>query len=171
MEEIVCCSCGDVFERSARHKNQCYCWKPACQRARKAAWKRHKMRTDADYRFTQRASNKKWARSHPGYWKAYRRDHPEKAERNRLLQSIRNRRARAAQCVQESQEGLIAKMDASNADNFEVLGRFWMVPVIAKMDASKSDNFQILGQFWLLPVIAKMDALKVNIIKIPICYP
>jgi hypothetical protein len=43
--------------------------------------------------------------------------------------------------------------------------------LIAKMDASKSDDFQILGQFWLLPVIAKMDALKVNIIKIPICYP
>jgi hypothetical protein len=43
--------------------------------------------------------------------------------------------------------------------------------LIAKMDASKFDNFQILGQFWLLPVIAKMDALKVNIIKIPICYP
>jgi hypothetical protein len=43
--------------------------------------------------------------------------------------------------------------------------------LIAKMDASKSDNFQILGQFWLFPVIAKMDALKVNIIKIPICYP
>jgi hypothetical protein len=43
--------------------------------------------------------------------------------------------------------------------------------LIAKMDASKADDFQILGQFWLLPVIAKMDALKVNIIKIPICYP
>ena len=43
--------------------------------------------------------------------------------------------------------------------------------LIAKMDASKTDNFKILGQFWLLPVIAKMDALKVNIIKIPICYP
>lgn len=45
------------------------------------------------------------------------------------------------------------------------------VPMIAKMDSSKSDNFKVLGQFWLVPVIAKMDALKVNIVKIPICYP
>jgi hypothetical protein len=43
--------------------------------------------------------------------------------------------------------------------------------LIAKMDASNSDNFEVLGQFWLIPVIAKMDALKVNIIKIPIYYP
>jgi hypothetical protein len=43
--------------------------------------------------------------------------------------------------------------------------------LIAKMDASKSDNFQVLGQFWLLPVIAKMDALKVNIVKMPVRYP
>ena len=43
--------------------------------------------------------------------------------------------------------------------------------MIAKMDASNADNFEVLGQFWLIPVIAKMDALKVNIIKIPIYYP
>jgi hypothetical protein len=133
MEEIVCCSCGDVFERSARHKNQCYCWKPACQRARKAAWKRHKMRTDADYRFTQRASNKKWARSHPGYWKAYRRDHPEKAERNRLLQTVRNRRRREP----------IAKVDASIVDQYRVVGQYWLVPVIAKVDALKVNIYDI----------------------------
>jgi len=83
-----------------------------------------------------------------GYWREYRRRNPEKAERNRLLQTIRNRKARSSPSD--------AKMDAS---------------VIAKMDASKFDNFEILGQFWLVPVIAKMDALKVNIIKIPICYP
>jgi hypothetical protein len=86
--------------------------------------------------------------ANPGYWREYRRKNPEKAERNRLLQGIRNRKARSSPSD--------AKMEAS---------------VIAKMDALKFDNFEILGQFWLIPVIAKMDALKVNIIKIPICYP
>ena len=43
--------------------------------------------------------------------------------------------------------------------------------LIAKMDASKSDNFEVLGRFWMVPVIAKMDALKVSLLKIPVCYP
>ena len=59
------------------------------------------------------------AQGHPDYWKAYRERNPEKAERNRILQAIRNRKARASSSD--------AKMDAS---------------VIAKMDPSKSDNFQ-----------------------------
>ena len=106
------------------------------------------MKTDPDYRFNQRLSQKQWIQANPGYWKAYRKRNPEKAERNRLLQSMRNRRIRSAQ--------LNASKDRS---------------LIAKMDASKLDKFEILGQFWMLPVIAKMDALKVNILKIPTLYP
>ena len=143
MEEIVCCSCGAVFERSVRHKNQCYCSKPVCQRARKAAWKRYKMRTDPEYKFNQTVSNKKWAKANPGYWKAYRQQHPEKAERNRMLQSIRNRR-RSSNQKNRSNETLIAKVDASIINDFKVV-----------------------GQYWLVPVIAKVDALKVNILEIP----
>ena len=148
MEQIPCVYCGDYFDPSPRHKNQTACKKPKCQRAKKAAWQRHKLKTDPIYSANQKISQKQWAKANPGYWKEYRKKNPEKAERNRILQAIRNRKARSS----PSDE----KMDAS---------------LIAKMDASKSDNFQILGQFWLLPVIAKMDALKVNIIKIPICYP
>jgi hypothetical protein len=106
------------------------------------------MRTDPVYNAYQKISQKEWARTNPGYWKAYRKKHPEKAERNRVLQSIRNRKARA-------------KDAHINMDT----------PVIAKMDSSKADNFEALGQFWLIPVIAKMNALKVNIVKVPICYP
>jgi hypothetical protein len=53
----------------------------------------------------------------------------------------------------------------------KILRRRTDMSVIAKMDASKPDNFEVLGQFWMVPVIAKMDALKVNILKIPLCYP
>ena len=144
--EILCVYCGDLFEASPRHKNQIACKKPACQRARKAEWQRRKMRTDPAYKANQELSQKKWARSHPVYWKTYRKNHPEKAERNRVLQTIRNQKARSKDKKMET-------------------------PLIAKMDASKADNFEALGQFWIIPVIAKMDALKVNIVRVPICYP
>jgi hypothetical protein len=113
MEEIVCCSCEDLCERSVRHKNQRYCPKPGCQRARKAAWKRYKMRTDLDYRFNQRLSSQTWAKAHPDDWRAYRKRHLEKAERNRLLQVIRNRHRRRKLAADHS---LIAKVDALKAN-------------------------------------------------------
>jgi uncharacterized protein (DUF4415 family) len=144
MEEIVCCSCGDVFERSVRHKNQRYCPKLVCQRARKAAWKRYKMHTDPDYKFNQTVSNKNWAKAKPGYWKDYRRRHPEKTERNRILQSIRNRRRTNKQNQQSQiQTELIAKVDASIVNKFKVVGQYWLVPVIAKVDALKVNIFDI----------------------------
>jgi len=122
--------------------------KPPCRRAKKAAWKRHKMATDPDFKLDQKLSNKKWAQNNPGYWKDYRQQNPEKAQRNRILQSVRNRR-RAKQGKTE------CKVDA---------------PLIAKVDASIANNFKLLGQFYLVPVIAKVDALKVNIFEISTPY-
>jgi hypothetical protein len=148
MEQIPCFYCGDFFDPSPRHKSQTACKKVKCQKAKKAAWQRHKMKTDPVYAANQKSSQQQWVNANPGYWKRYRKKNPEKAERNRIGQAMRNRKARSASDVTK-------------------IGPL----LIAKMDASKSDNFQILGQFWLFPVIAKMDALKVNIIKIPVCYP
>ncbi len=148
MEQIPCFYCGGFFDPSPRHKNQTACKKVKCQRAKKAARQRQRLKTDPIYAANQKSSQQQWVNANAGYWKQYRKKNPEKAERNRIGQAIRNRKARSASDV--------TKMDPL---------------LIAKMDASKSDNFQVLGQFWLLPVIAKMDALKVNIIKIPICYP
>jgi len=122
--------------------------KPECRRARKTAWQSHKMKTDPEYRLNQKVSQRQWTENHPGYWREYRRKNPQKAERNRILQSLRNRRTRKATNPDGTDSVLIAKMDASNPETSQILGRFWMVPVIAKM-----------------------DALKVNILKIPISYP
>lgn len=77
------------------------------------------MRSDPDYKFNQTLSNKKWAKAHPGYWKAYRQRHPEKAERNRILQSMRNRRRRA-KAKNESDAALIAKVDALKVNIFDI---------------------------------------------------
>lgn len=148
MEQIPCTYCGDFFDPSPRHKNQTACKKTKCQKAKKAAWQRFKMKHDPIYNANQKCSNQKWLKATPDYWKDYRERNPEKVERNRILQAIRNRRARSLPPN--------AKMDES---------------MIAKMDASKSNKFEVLGQFWMVPVIAKMGASKVNIVKIPMCYP
>jgi hypothetical protein len=58
-------------------------------------------------------SQKKWAANNPGYWKTYRERHPEKAERNRMLQTIRNRRRSNAA---SSRQALISKRDATKVN-------------------------------------------------------
>ncbi len=151
MEQGTCINCGGNFQRSPRHKNQNYCLKKACQRARKADWQRGKMRTDPEYCAGQRLSQKKWADNNPGYWKRYRDGNQDQAARNRMLQRLRNKRRRVC-------PGLI---------------RDGSLPMIAKMDASesiKTSKFKVMGQYWLVPVIAKMDALKANIVVIPSGY-
>ena len=148
MEEIQCHHCGGFFPKSPRHKNQDYCMKPACRRAIKAAWKRQKMREDSDYRLNQKLSNRKWAEANPGYWKEYRKANPEKAERNRILQKVRNRR----RTKKEKGDG---RVDPSS---------------IAKVDPSMPKKIKVFGQFWMVPVIAKVDALKVYIYEIPARY-
>ena len=121
MEQILCCYCYDLFTPSPRHKNQCYCMKPECRRAKKAAWKRHKTATDPDFKQDQKLSNKKWAQNHPEYWKEYRKRNPEKAQRNRMLQAIRNRR-RACKRKNHAHTDipLIAKVDALKVNIFEI---------------------------------------------------
>jgi hypothetical protein len=149
MEEVPCCHCGVFFQRSPRHKDQNYCMEPVCRKARKAAWKREKMRMDEEFRLNHHLSNQKWARANPDYWKTYRRDHPEKAERNRQLQIIRNRKRNSR------------RKERSSA----------LTGVIAKVDASEMNKFKPVGQYYLVPVIAKVDALKVRIYEITAPYP
>ena len=122
--------------------------KPDCRRAKKAAWKREKMRTDPEFRLDQQLSNKKWAKANPDYWKEYRRENPEKTERNRQLQIIRNRRR-------------TKKSNRASASDHSV---------IAKVDASKPNKFNPVGQYYLVPMIAKVDSLKVRIFEISTSY-
>ncbi|WP_373499610.1 hypothetical protein [Desulfococcus sp.] len=146
MEQIPCCHCGDFFTPSPRHKAQVYCLKPPCRRARKAAWKRNKIQTDPDYRYNHKLANQKWAKANPGYWKDYRSGHPEYVERNRLLQTVRNRRRRRSQHP-NAKDGLIAKVDASIFNKNRLLGQFYLVPVIANVDALKVNIFDISNPY------------------------
>lgn len=139
MEQIPCVHCGIFF--TPRNRNQNYCPASDCQRARKAAWQRFKMKTDPDYRTQQKLSHQKWLLNNPTYWKRYRRRKPDKTERNRALQHIRNRRNR--QPGQAHSHRMIAKMDARKSCYLDLVGQFYMVPVIGKMDVSKVNIYTI----------------------------
>ena len=142
MEPLPCVNCGTFF--IPRNCKQNYCSEPGCQRARKAVWQRYKLKSDDDYRTQQHLSHQKWLQANPGYYRSYRHRNPDKVQRNRALQVIRNRRSR---------RGL---KGAKRLDD----------PLIAKMDARKFYHFNMVGQFYLVPVIAKMDVSRVNIYTI-----
>jgi len=96
----------------------------------------------------RRPSVRKPEKRLPGYWKAYRENNPKKAERNRMLQTIRNRRRTKGQKQDEKiYESLIAKMDARKSNEFNPIGQFWLVPVIAKMDARKVNIYTITDRY------------------------
>jgi hypothetical protein len=138
MEPVPCFHCATMF--IPRNRKQYCCSRPECQRARKANSQRIKMKTNPDYRTSQKLSQQKWTVKNPGYWKTYRDRNPEIAERNRMLQTIRNRRRPA---IRKSDDDPIAKMDARINSNFQPIGQFLMVPLVAKMDVAKVNIYTI----------------------------
>ncbi|GCC10055.1 hypothetical protein IPdc08_00075 [archaeon] len=132
---MICIHCGKEFSSNPRVKNQRYCGDRKCQTARRVRWYRGKMATDPDYRDNQKRCQKEWLDNHPGYYRKYRQEHPEYAERNRLLQLKRNAKRRS-----DSVSRLIAKIDALNTGIYSRKGElFRIIPqdgrLIAKIDA------------------------------------
>lgn len=129
--EKGCPHCGERFTPHPSVPHQEYCNKAECQRARKHMWEVKKMKQDKDYRETKQESQKKWARNNPGYWREYRRTHPESAERNRIKQRGRNLRRRKG-------NGLIVKSDELFKPPVLVPGKYMLVAMnengIAKSD-------------------------------------
>jgi len=147
MKKIPCYHCGRYFIPDPRQKNQRYCSEKKCQRARKSAWQRSRMKSDPVYCANQKQSQADWLSNNGDYWNRYRAEHPEQAERNRTLQKVRNQHRRLRSVV-KIDASVIAKMDASN-------------PVKSSVESC------LPGSFWLVPSIAKMDAIKVYLHMIP----
>ncbi len=147
MKQDICAHCRQPFSRYRNRKNQDYCSKKECQRVRKAKWKREKIEKDAVFKTYNQQTNEDWHAKTPGYWKDYRKRNPEKTERNRILQRVRNQKRK------KKAEKKIAKMGTPK--------------VIAKVDVLKSNTHQAFNEFWLVPVIAKVDVLKAHILLIP----
>jgi hypothetical protein len=85
-----CQYCQRLFIPAFRHPNQTCCGRKKCVLARRAGLQKKKMAEDPVYRQNQKDSNKTWQERNPGYWKKYRENHPDKAEKNRLKQQVRN---------------------------------------------------------------------------------
>lgn len=143
---IVCLACGKEKPGSPRLAGrQSHCGAPACQRARKAAAEWQRMVTDPDHRATKRHSYQAWCRANPGYWSEYRRRHPAKAERNRLLQRQRNQ-GRRRPATDPPRPVVIAKLDT--------------------ISSFKQPESPGNGEYWLVPVIAKLVSIRVKIVAI-----
>jgi hypothetical protein len=124
---IKCAHCRRLFSTSPRVKNQRYCGRKECQRARKSKWQREKMATDPDYRANQRESQRNWCRRNPDYWRKYRSRKHQYRQRNRTLQRCRDKERKR-----------LAKMDAlSQVFNIKPGGYILLPqdPHLAKMDA------------------------------------
>ncbi|MCP3889275.1 MAG: hypothetical protein GY702_10430 [Desulfobulbaceae bacterium] len=147
MEQVPCAGCSTFF--IPRNKFQIFCSKPCCQRIRKTLWQKQKLATDPEYKEEQRLAQKKWLQNNPDYWKDYRRRHPEKADRNRSLQKIRNMKNRRDQIIYKSSKNI----------------------GIAKMDSRKPRGYKLSGQYWLVPAVAKIDAVKIFITSVPVNSP
>jgi hypothetical protein len=133
MEPVPCLGCSEFF--TPRNRSQSYCTNPKCQKKRKALWQKQKVQNNPEYRENQKLSNNKWLSNNPDYWKKYRLDNPDKTQRNRLLQKVRNKHPGGTANFPEITA--IAKMDASKPFNIKMDCEFWLIPVIAKMDVAK----------------------------------
>jgi hypothetical protein len=101
------------------------------------------MADDPDYRDNQRDCQRRWREAHRGYWRVYRKSHPQYVRRNTERQRSRNKERRV-------RLHRIAKMDASRGESAIVPGTYQLIPLGADR-------------------IAKMDAINVEIRFIPRC--
>jgi len=131
----VCIHCGRSFIPNPRVKNQRYCSQKSCQKARRARWQKFKMADDPDYKENQQRCWERWLRTHPKYYRDYRRKCPEYVKRNRLLQIMRD-----AKRGKDKVSKLLAKMDSLRMGFYGRRGELFRVVaqdnrMLAKMDS------------------------------------
>jgi hypothetical protein len=107
---FICKGCNTAKPINPKLKgNQKYCGDRKCQRKRKAAWQKHKMTTDVNYKQSQQELVQQWRVNKPAhkYQSQYRKNHPSYVTINRDKQRIRNQQRRV-----KLFEEVIVKMDA-----------------------------------------------------------
>ncbi len=155
IKQGICVNCKRVFVKY--RKNQTYCSAKPCQRARKNKWQRKALRINPEYRARQEQADLDWHEKTPDYWQTYRKKTPEKTERNKILQRIRNQKRRFQTSEAEALKAMFNRINIRETSR-----------LIAKMDVSKTSNRELFNEFWMVPLIAKMDAIKVNISMISV---
>ena len=134
MDRKRCRHCQSIFLPDPRVKNQEYCNRLECQRARKALWQREEMRQDPDYQADHRDAQKNWLKHHPDYWKNYRAQHPSYVQTNKRKQKNRDQKRRWKN---------LAKMDSIRPLSFIKSETYFIFPDLAKMDAKGQKIFII----------------------------
>ena len=145
---FICKSCKQQRELNLRLKSiQQYCSASKCQRARKRAWQKEKMATDAQNREKHRAAQRRWCKEKPldRYQAQYRQRHPKYVEKNRERQKVRNAKRRQPAATASIPVEPIVKMDASSKIKS---GTYLLTPYA--MDASSKK-------------IVKMDACVIQL--------
>lgn len=171
---IRCKHCHQWVPANSRIKDQRYCSRKKCQRARKAEWQRSKLKIDPQYKANQDDAKAIWRRKNPGYSKQYRDANPEYGDRNRTLQKKRDqKRPNKTSGIPLPDVGS-GHMDASmdeNTFNAAVYDKF--ADDLAKMDTS----IQLIALkpcgYIVVPKnidLAKMDASGGKFIMIPTMY-
>lgn len=94
MGKRACKKCRRLFTVTPQRPNQKFCSCKKCQRARKDAWQKGKMRMDSTYRQNQKDARERGLKKNPEYYTNYRKKHPEYAQKNRTAQIDRNRKNR-----------------------------------------------------------------------------
>ncbi len=93
-----CPFCKQLFIPCRYRPDQIVCSAVECQRKRRAAYHRRKLREDVIYRAQCRDSQQQWRQRHPEYMSAYRRSHKRQAKTQPnqsrdlglLLESVKN---------------------------------------------------------------------------------
>ncbi len=138
--KIKCKNCRRVIQKPNRRiKNQNYCRRKACQRARKRKWQRRKMAKDDDYRQNQNGSRNQWLEKNPDYYQNYRETHPDYTDRNRELQKKRDANRRQSN---------LAKMDPLTQINNKNTDSYFIFS--AKEDLAKMDA--LIPKYRIIPV-------------------
>jgi len=171
---IRCKHCQCYVPANPRIKDQEYCGKAECQRARKAKRQKERIDEDPEYKAHQKELKVKWRTQNPGYSKKYRADHPDYCDQNRALQKKRDQKRRDNKAKMNQQHAHIAKMDAlTDKNNTNTNGYDEANPDLAKMDALSQLIDIKPGIYRISPEnsdLAKMDALNTKCIIIPEQY-
>ena len=155
-------NCRRLFLPDPRAKNQQYCNRKECRRFRKRRWQRRKLKDDPDYRDNQQRAQQGWIEQNRDYWRRYRDSHPGYVNRNRLLQTERDRKRHASH---------LAKMDALRDFSSVKPGSYYLIPTkenLAKMDAIPPKYFLIPQAY---PFLAKKDSIDLSSFSDLGCHP
>jgi len=128
MEKRRCAACRKHFHPRPQYPGQKFCSTAECQRERKRRWQKARRASDPDYRENDIQANRQWRSRHPGYWRAYRRKHPQSVIRNRQKQRERDRVRRLKPSLTSTTPHL-ANEDTSTPSFSVNTGTYRIIPV------------------------------------------